>query len=295
MLKREDIQIRDPFILPVAQEQKYYLYGTTDKSPWGGIGTGFDVYASSNLEDWEGPFPAFRPEPGFWADRNFWAPEAYFYLGRYYMFASFKAPDRCRGTQVLVSEKPQGPFIPYSDGPVTPADWECLDGTLYVDEEQNPWMVFCHEWLQVRDGEMCAVRLDKDLKEAVGEPVLLFCASEAPWTCPSIGNSDAGQVKNYVTDGPYLYRMQNGKLMMLWSSTGENGYAIGAACSASGKITGPWEHQKEPVFGKNGGHGMLFGTFDGRLLLTLHQPNKTPNERPVFIPVEEMDGRLVLK
>ena len=24
------------------------------------------------------------------------------------------------------------PFVPLSDGPVTPADWECLDGTLYA-------------------------------------------------------------------------------------------------------------------------------------------------------------------
>lgn len=54
MLKREDIQIRDPFVLPVEREQKYYLYGTTDKSPWGGSATGFDVYASSSLEDWKG-------------------------------------------------------------------------------------------------------------------------------------------------------------------------------------------------------------------------------------------------
>lgn len=38
----------------------------------------------------------------------------------------------CRGTQILRADKPEGPFVPLSDGPVTPADWECLDGTLYV-------------------------------------------------------------------------------------------------------------------------------------------------------------------
>ncbi|HTG68545.1 MAG TPA: hypothetical protein VL921_04735 [Candidatus Udaeobacter sp.] len=27
---------------------------------------------------WDGPYPAFRPEPGFWADHHFWAPEVYF-------------------------------------------------------------------------------------------------------------------------------------------------------------------------------------------------------------------------
>ena len=49
------------------------------------------------------------------------------------MFASFKAAGVCRGTQILVADHPKGPFVPHSDGPVTPRDWECLDGTLYVD------------------------------------------------------------------------------------------------------------------------------------------------------------------
>ena len=37
---------------------------------------------------------------------------------------------------------------------VTPDGWQSLDGTLYVDRSGKPWMVFCHEWLQVGDGQM---------------------------------------------------------------------------------------------------------------------------------------------
>ena len=62
------------------------------------------------------------------------------------------------------------PFVPLSDGPVTPADWECLDGTLYVAANGTPYLVFCHEWLQVKDGEMCAMPLTPDLTAAAGEP-----------------------------------------------------------------------------------------------------------------------------
>lgn len=58
------------------------------------------------------------------------------------------------------------PFVPLSDGPVTPADWECLDGTLYVAADGTPYLVFCHEWLQVKDGEMCAMPLTPDLTAA---------------------------------------------------------------------------------------------------------------------------------
>jgi GH43 family beta-xylosidase len=290
MLTKEQIQIRDPFVLAVKDEKKYYLYGTTDKNVWEGKATGFDVYVSNDLDHWEGPFPAFRPEEGFWADRHYWAPEVYLYDGKYYMFASFKADGKCRGTQILVSDNPVGPFRLHSDGPVTPGDWECLDGTLYVDEAGHPWMIFCHEWLQVQDGEMCVIPLSKDLKSAAGEPVLLFHASDAPWAIGS--GSDQ---KNYVTDGPFLHRAANGDLLMLWSSHGVNGYAIGIARSASGDIKGPLVQDHETLFGQDGGHGMLFTTFEGELMLAIHRPNKTPNERPLFLSITEENGRLSIK
>src|SRR6185436_5786395 len=107
---------------------------------------------STDLAHWDGPFPAFRPPSGFWADRNFWAPEVHFYQGRYYMFASFKAENVPRGTQILVSDTPQGLFLPMSAGTVTPPDWECLDGTFFLDANNAPWIIFCHEWVQVGDG-----------------------------------------------------------------------------------------------------------------------------------------------
>ena len=40
---------------------------------------------------------------------------------------------------------------------------------------------------------------------------------------------------------------------------------------------------------------MLFRDFDGRLWMTLHQPNKSPDERPVWLEVTEQEGGLVVK
>src|SRR5690554_4562248 len=116
MLTKEDIQIRDPFVLPMKSEGQYYLFGSTDKDIWKSKATGFDVYRSRDLEAWEGPYPAFRPPAGFWSDRNYWAPEVHEYRGRYYMFATFKAEGVCRGTQILVADRPEGPYQPHSDG-----------------------------------------------------------------------------------------------------------------------------------------------------------------------------------
>ncbi|GAA2011012.1 glycoside hydrolase family 43 protein [Microbacterium ulmi] len=286
-LRLAGIQIRDPFVLTVAETGTYYLFGSTDKDIWRGPAEGFDCYRSADLEQWVGPIPAFRPPAGFWSDRNYWAPEVHAYDGRFFMFATFTAEGVRRGTQILVSDAPSGPYVPWGDGPVTPREWECLDGTLHVDEAGDPWIVFCHEWAQVWDGEIVAQRLSPDLSRAIGEPLVLFRASEAPWVERLRHPRVPEDVAAYVTDGPFLHRLASGGLIMLWSSFGGSGYAMGIARSASGRVQGPWVQEDAPIWARDGGHGMIARTLDGGLLLTLHQPNETPLERAVLLELEE--------
>ncbi len=282
-MKLQDIHIRDPFIL--LEGGRYYLYGSRGNEAWGKA-TGLDVYESDDLVSWSGPSVVFTPPEGFWADMHFWAPEVHQYHGKFYMFVSFKSETACRGTQILVADTPKGPFTLHSDGPVTPRDWECLDGTLYIDRDGKPYMVFCHEWLQVKDGEMCAVRLSDDLKQAVGEPFLLFRASEPDWALKD--------KTEFVTDGPWMYRTASGKLLMLWSSSAANGYVEAIAYSDNGDVTGRWQHQKQLLFDQDGGHGMIFTSKEGKLFFILHNPNNSPMERPVILPLEERDGTLAV-
>ena len=282
-MKLQDIHIRDPFIL--LEGGRYYLYGSRGNETWGKA-TGLDVYESDDLVSWSGPSVVFTPPEGFWADMHFWAPEVHQYHGKFYMFVSFKSETACRGTQILVADTPKGPFTLHSDGPVTPRDWECLDGTLYIERDGKPYMVFCHEWLQVKDGEMCAVRLSDDLKQAVGEPFLLFRASEPDWALKD--------KTEFVTDGPWMYRTASGKLLMLWSSSAANGYVEAIAYSDNGDVTGRWQHQKQLLFDQDGGHGMIFTSKEGKLFFILHNPNNSPMERPVILPLEERDGTLAV-
>jgi len=282
-----DIHLRDPFVLPVASEKTYYLFGTIFDLP---DGPGFKVYRSHDLERWHGPEAAFRRPASLGETRDFWAPEVFARDGRYYMFASLKHGGRRRGTQILVADAPAGPYRPHSDGPATPPEWECLDGTLFVDDEGAPWLVFCHEWVQVRDGEICSLRLKDDLTGPVGKPTLLFRASAARWTV-EIGDEPR---RGRVTDGPFLHRLSTGALAMLWSSFGKGGYALTVAYSKSGKLEGPWTHPDEPLFIGDGGHAMLFRTFDGRLLTIFHAPNAGGRERPRLREVREAAGRLTL-
>ena len=158
-----------------------------------------------------------------------------------------------------------------------------MDGTFYVDEAGKPWMVFCHEWVQVGDGEVCALPLQDDLRGPAGEPVLLFRASEAPWA-RKVRHSSG--IEGYVTDGPFLWRARDGRLLCLWSSLSVSGYTQGLAVSETGRVDGHFD-QLPPLFEQDGGHGMLFRTREGQLMLTLHSPNEHLKEHPHFIPLQQ--------
>ncbi|MDR1773063.1 MAG: glycoside hydrolase family 43 protein [Hungatella sp.] len=283
----ERINIRDPFIL--VNEGKYYMYGTRAETCWTSA-TGFDCYIGEDLENWNGPYEVFHKPEGFWADLNCWAPEVHKYNGSYYMFATFKDSHSHGGTAILKADHPLGPFILHSEKQITPHDWECIDGTFYVSPEGKPYMVFVHEWVQISDGSICAVELSLDLKQAVSEPRLLFHASEAKaWIVP-VKNKRPGT--NYVTDGPFLYRTKSGRLILLWSSFGKEGYTQALAYSSNGDITGKWTQDDRLLFEKDGGHGMIFKNLSGELYLTLHTPNEHLKEHPVFYKLEETDDTL---
>ncbi|MGL6202167.1 MAG: glycoside hydrolase family 43 protein [Lachnospiraceae bacterium] len=285
MLTNNDINIRDPFVL--LYKGKYYLYGTRGPTCWGKA-DGFDCYVGYDLEHWEDPIEVFHNDGTFWADRNYWAPEIHEYQGQFYLFATFSKEGKCKGTQILKSPSPKGPFVVHSNGPITPKDWECLDGTLYINKEGRPYMVFCHEWQQIGDGTICYVSLSKDLKMAIGVPSVMFSASQAQGVV-RIRNGD-----NYVTDGPFLHRLSDGTLCLLWSSFGEGGYIQLVSYSDNGDVTGNWRHDPKLLNEKDGGHGMVFADSSGDMRYTLHKPNTTLKERPVFYHVKEENRRLVI-
>ena len=138
-------------------------------------------------------------------------------------------------------------------------------------------MVFCHEWVQITDGTICAIQLTPDLSAPVGEPRVLFSASTPTW-------ADKNAPRN-VTDGPFFYRAENGTLFMFWSSLQGNQYVQAVARSTNGDIDGDWEHL-DLLYEADGGHGMVFTTHEGSLMLTLHSPNVKYTEHPVFIPLK---------
>lgn len=285
-LRTEDIRIRDPFIYVDRQSKTYYMYAQSANRA-GSDFTGVEVYRSKDLIHWSEPHPVLRLSAGGgvqWV----WAPEMHEYQGRYYIFVTLTykktlpmekpvddqnwPPMHIRGTHVFHADSPLGPFEPFTRTSYTPEDWMALDGTLYVDDGK-PYMVFCHEWVQTIDGTMDYIRLKDDLSGTIGEPQLMFKASNAPG---AIRSAKRGK----VTDGCFLYRSErSGRLFMIWSTfiPGKD-YCVVLTHSESGKINGPWKKQKV-IYTRDGGHGMIFKSFDGRLTMALHQPNSGRKER----------------
>ncbi len=283
MLKTEEIRVRDPFVL--LYEDAYYLYATTGD-------TTYACFRGSDLAHWEPLDVAFEIPKDFWAYKDVWAGEVHRYGGKFYLFVSLLGHNGRRGTQIAVADRPEGPFLPLTDHAVTPAEQSCIDGTLYV-EDGVPYIVYSHDWpdhfVAEKDafvGEICAARLSPDLKAIEGEPWVLFESDDVPISAatPQHIQWEGKNTVRYGSDGPFLRRFPDGRLVLTWSPYLENNYVVLGAVSESGTIKGPWKHMDKAVYDRDGGHSMLFADKTGRLVMALHSPERFGDERAVFLP-----------
>lgn len=294
----DSIRLSDPFILADKKTATYYM-----------TGTGGGLWKSTDLKTWTGPYRVVQVDTNSWMGPRpmIWAAELHEYKGRYYNFATFTNqavmidtvkgnPIERRASHVLVSDKPDGPYVPMKDSTYLPASMPTLDGTFWVDKDQKPYMVYCYEWLQNWDGTIEKIELKPDLSGSIGKGHLLFKASASPW---SKERDEMGNIIfNKVTDGPFLFNTQTGRLGMLWTSWIFNVYTQGVAYSESGTLDGPWVHEKDPITPPNFGHGMLFKTFEGKLLMSVHSHREDKPGQIIRIPhlfeVDDSGDRLVV-
>ncbi len=292
----DSIVLSDPCILADRATMTYYMTGT------GGM-----LWKSKDLKYWDGPFRVVEIDTTSWMGPRpqIWAAELHPYNGKYYYFATFTNSNTKVGTyrgqvlerrasHVLVSDKAEGPYRPMADSIYLPADKLTLDGTFWVDTDGKPYMIYCHEWLQNWDGTMEKIELKPDLSGSIGEGKLLFRASDSPW---SRENIEGEVLPNRVTDGPYLFRTQTGRLGMLWTSWVYSEYTQGVVYSESGTLDGPWIHEEKPITPPNFGHGMLFCTFEGKLLMSVHSHkdiNGHYHRVPHLFEVDDSGDRLVV-
>lgn len=292
----DSIVLSDPAILPDEVSHTYYMTGT------GGL-----MWKSKDLKLWSGPYDVVQPDPESWMGSQpaIWAAELHRHNGKYYYFATFTNRDviidtvrgnkiERRASHIFASDAPDGPYKPMQDLIYLPADKPTLDGTFWVDMDGKPYMVYCYEWLQNWDGTIEKIQLKPDLSGSVGEGKLLFRASDSPWS----REREDGKIRpNKVTDGPWLFRTETGRLGILWTSWIYDVYTQGVAYSLSGTLDGPWVQEKDPITPPNHGHGMLFKTFDGDWLMSVHSHeviNGKYHRVPVLFRVDISGNKLVL-
>lgn len=270
----DSIVLSDPAILADKVTKMYYMTGTGGK-----------LWKSKDLKLWTGPFHVTKTDPNSWMGPKpmIWAAELHQYKNKYYYFATFTNRDvkidtvdgnviERRASHILVSDKPDGPYVPMKDDIYLPADKPTLDGTFWVDTDGKPYMVYCYEWLQNGNGTMEKIELKPDLSGSVGNGKLLFKASDSPWSKEK--DADGNEKPHKVTDGPYLFKTGTGRLGMIWTSWQYDVYVQGVAYSESGTLDGPWIQEKDIITPPNFGHGMLFKTFDGQTLMSVHSHKK---------------------
>ena len=256
---RSDIDLSDPFIMADARSQQYYM-----------TGTGGGLWQSGDLEVWTYlGFPLQFNEAGWMgASPQVWASEIHCIDGKYYNFSTLTNGNITidsdghprRAVHIMSSTLPQGKYslISGADATYVPAEKTTLDGSYFEDTDGKRYLIYCHEWIQNGNGTIEYIELKPDMKGTVGEGVVMTRAHDATWnTSP-------------VTDGPYLFRTQTGRLGMIWTSWHGDRYVQGVAYSSTGKLNGPWKHEPLPITPDNYGHGMLFRTFEGQLLMSIH-------------------------
>lgn len=291
----DSMVMSDPCILADDATKMYYMTGT------GGM-----LWKSPDLKMWTGPYRVAVTDGIKWAGKHpeIWAAELHKYKGKYYYFATFTNNsiriDSVRGniiprraSHILVSDKAEGPYRPVGKADYLPANQPTLDGTFWVDTDKKPYMVYCGEWLQNWNGTIEKIRLKNDLSASVGKSKVLFRAFDSPWSREK--DIKGNDVANKVTDGPWLFRTQTGKLGMLWTSWVYGDYTQGVAYSESGTLDGPWIQEKDPITPPNYGHGMLFRTLEGRLMMSVHSHGKKNGHTyrvPHIFPVDDSGDKI---
>ena len=268
---RSDIGLSDPFIMADARSQQYYM-----------TGTGGGLWKSSDLEVWTYlGFPLqFNEAAWMGASPQVWASEIHCIDGKYYNFSTLTNGNITidsdghprRAVHIMSSTLPEGKYTLISGGDATyvPAEKTTLDASYFEDTDGKRYLIYCHEWIQNGNGTIEYIELKPDMKGTVGEGVVMTRAHDATWnTSP-------------VTDGPYLFRTQTGRLGMIWTSWHGDRYVQGVAYSSTGKLNGPWKHEPLPITPDNYGHGMLFRTFEGQLLMSIHSHRTIDESRQIW-------------
>lgn len=273
--------IGDPFVLRVGST--YYLYATSFKD-------GFDCRTSTDLVHWSAPQKAYSAGARSFGYTDFWAPEVVEHDGRYLMhYTARRKSDETLLIGVAAADRPEGPFVDVTDGPMFDFGYAAIDGHV-VRDGKDSYLFYARDCSQnVVDGRheshIYAVRLDDSLTRTIGDPVLII-KPDCPWETVT-GNTR-------WNEGPFVVRRE-GIYYLMYSSGffASPTYSLGYAVSDS--LLGPYRKASDnPLLYSIGdlsgpGHNSVVTSADGTDYCVFHvhtdPANPGENRRMCFCPI----------
>lgn len=292
-LSIDSMNIANPFIYLDKKNLIYYM-----------TGDGGHVWTSKNLRQWTGPYNVLQLNEEQWMGTSpiITAPEIHYHKGKYYYVATFTCEDVTidkvdgkdiprRSCQLLVADSIQGPYSPViSETPLLRADRACCGATFITDEYDTGFLIFSHDYIQSREGSTEIIMLTKDLSQQIGEPYIMFSASENPWS----GKSDINGKREWspLMDGAFLFDTEGMELGIFFTTEIGGATALGVAYTEKNHgLNGPWHIEPEPMLTGGYGQAMLFNDFDGSLVMVLHKEINTDGKIRYIPQLIEMDSQ----
>ena len=316
----DSMTVIDPYIFVDRYTQTYYMYSVNPDA----ANPGVIASTSDDLATWSAPQPVYAaPDDGWNALEAVMTPEVALYEGKYYLFVTLQNSGVITGSAgrycttyqksvvVAVADSPAGPFVDLDKA--SPITGNLLymhrDGTLYVDPDGTPYLVYAHDWIQKIDGNFQAVKLQKnDLSKTAEDQFMLFRASLAAFYVdaeyegsPGYKQANWEQFAPYMAYNPQLYNTPEGGLVMLWGTEREGKLVVNQAISRTGSLAGPWD--QKPILLRDGrSAAMSFIALDGNIMLMcqnadnkaeLYDVNSTDNGFVLASHRGDLDGLTV--
>lgn len=292
----DTMEMSNPFIIFDREKLTYYM-----------TGDGGYVWKSSNLRQWTGPYNVLMLDTLEWMGVRplITAPEIHKFRGKFYYVGTFTRPDVTidnvngndvprRACQLLVSDSIEGPYKPIpAETPLLRADQASRGATFITDEYDSGYLIYSHDWVQSGEGTTQIILMTDDLARQIGEPYIMFQASQNSWALQKDGSTSP------IMDGPWLFDTEELELGMLFKTEINGEGALGVAYSEKNHgLNGPWHIMPEPLLTGGYGQAMLFNDFDGSLVMVLHKDtiiNGVKKQAPRLIEVDNQFAHLKIK
>ncbi len=197
----------------------YYLYGTGGE---GNKDSGFFVYTSADMHNWQGPSGTTNgyalAKGDAYGAKGFWAPQILHYKDSFYM--AYAADEHIAIAQ---SSSPAGPFRQHTVACLS-GETKQIDPYIFIDDDGKKWLYF----VKLTNGNRLFVaQLKDDLSDIKPETVKECFSATQPWE-----NTTGASWP--VTEGPAVLKYK-GLYYLVYSANDFRNidYAVGYATSCS--------------------------------------------------------------